>query len=224
MKKEFYFKTLRHFSNFCLKYGYFRKETLENVLFIGEKAINGDELCQDVVNKITFLLKDGQDENMDQLIPIGEMLKEFKKGKELKDLVLKYNIFSLERKIEVETFFRNEIYVPTQEFINTLEYLTYVHGLYFLYDENKKLIYIGKSKNLGSRILDSAKERQGFYLKYKLPLTKSDTNILELYYISKLKPVLNSESKEVDDTTFEIDYKFLEESDFILIKEKIEND
>lgn len=224
MKKEFYFKTLRHFSNFCLKYGYFRKETLENVLFIGEKAINGDELCQDVVNKITFLLKDGQDENMDQLIPIGEMLKEFKKGKELKDLVLKYNIFSLERKIEVETFFRNEVYVPTQEFINTLEYLTYVHGLYFLYDENKKLIYIGKSKNLGSRILDSAKERQGFYLKYKLPLTKSDTNILELYYISKLKPVLNSESKEVDDTTFEIDYKFLEESDFILIKEKIEND
>ena len=222
MKKEFYFKTLRHFSNFCLKYGYFRKETLENVLFIGEKAINGDELCQDVVNKITFLLKDGQDENMDQLIPIGEMLKEFKKGKELKDLVLKYNIFSLERKIEVETFFRNEIYVPTQEFINTLEYLTYVHGLYFLYDENKKLIYIGKSKNLGSRILDSAKERQGFYLKYKLPLTKSDTNILELYYISKLKPVLNSESKEVDDTTFEIDYKFLEESDFILIKKGVD--
>lgn len=224
MKKEFYFKTLRHFSNFCLKYGYFRKETLENVLFIGEKAINGDELCQDVVNKITFLLKDGQDENMNQLIPIGEMLKEFKKGKELKDLVLKYNIFSLERKIEVETFFRNEAYVPTQEFINTLEYLTYVHGLYFLYDENKNLIYIGKSKNLGSRILNSVKERQGFYLKYKLPLTKSDTNILELYYISKLKPVLNSESKEVDDTTFEIDYKFLEESDFILIKEKIEND
>lgn len=222
MKKEFYFKTLRHFSNFCLKYGYFRKETLENVLFIGEKAINGDELCQDVVNKITFLLKDGQDENMDQLIPIGEMLKEFKNGKELKDLVLKYNIFSLERKIEVETFFRNEVYVPTQEFINTLEYLTYVHGLYFLYDENKKLIYIGKSKNLGSRILDSAKERQGFYLKYKLPLTKSDTNILELYYISKLKPVLNSESKEVDDTTFEIDYKFLEESDFILIKKGVD--
>ncbi len=222
MKKEFYFKTLRHFSNFCLKYGYFRKETLENVLFIGEKAINGDELCQDVVNKITFLLKDGQDENMDQLIPIGEMLKEFKKGKELKDLVLKYNIFSLERKIEVETFFRNEIYVPTQEFINTLEYLTYVHGLYFLYDENKKLIYIGKSKNLGSRILNSVKERQGFYLKYKLPLTKSDTNILELYYISKLKPVLNSESKEVDDTTFEIDYKFLEESDFILIKKGVD--
>ena len=222
MKKEFYFKTLRHFSNFCLKYGYFRKETLENVLFIGEKAINGDELCQDVVNKITFLLKDGQDENMDQLIPIGEMLKEFKKGKELKDLVLKYNIFSLERKIEVETFFRNEIYAPTQEFINTLEYLTYVHGLYFLYDENKKLIYIGKSKNLGSRILNSVKERQGFYLKYKLPLTKSDTNILELYYISKLKPVLNSESKEVDDTTFEIDYKFLEESDFILIKKGVD--
>ena len=222
MKKEFYFKTLRHFSNFCLKYGYFRKETLENVLFVGEKAINGDELCQDVVNKITFLLKDGQDENMDQLIPIGEMLKEFKKGKELKDLVLKYNIFSLERKIEVETFFRNEAYVPTQEFINTLEYLTYVHGLYFLYDENKKLIYIGKSKNLGSRILNSVKERQGFYLKYKLPLTKSDTNILELYYISKLKPVLNSESKEVDDTTFEIDYKFLEESDFILIKKGVD--
>lgn len=224
MKKEFYFKTLRHFSNFCLKYGYFRKETLENILFIGEKAINGDELCQDVVNKITFLLKDGQDENMDQLIPIGEMLKEFKEGKELKDLVLKYNIFSLERKIEIETLFRNEKYVPTQEFINTLEYLTYVHGLYFLYDENKKLIYIGKSKNLGSRILNSVKERQGFYLKYKLPQTKSDTNILELYYISKFKPKLNSESKEVDDTTFEIDYKFLEESDFILIKEKIEND
>ena len=223
MKKEFYFKTLYHFSNFCYKHMEISDSDLEALLFLTERAINGDETCQYLINRFTKFLKfdPSNQAEIRKIISIardncyqGYGIKESMKRQELGSQVYE----------DIKFAFEKCDYTPTEEFISTLENLLNVHGLYFLYDENKNLIYIGKSKNLGSRILDSAKERQGFYLKYKLPLTKSDTNILELYYISKFKPKLNSESKEIDDTTIKIDYKFLEESDFILIKEKIEND
>ena len=223
MKKEFYFKTLYHFSNFCYKHMEISDSDLEALLFLTERAINGDETCQYLINRFTKFLKfdPSNQTEIRKIISIardncyqGYGIKESMKRHELGSQVYE----------DIKFAFEKCDYIPTEEFISTLENLLNVHGLYFLYDENKNLIYIGKSKNLGSRILDSTKERQGFYLKYKLPLTKSDTNILELYYISKFKPKLNSESKEIDDTTIKIDYKFLEESDFILIKEKIEND
>lgn len=223
MKKEFYFKTLYHFSNFCYKHMEISDNDLGALLFLTQKAINGDETCQYLINRFTKYLK-FDPSNQTEIRKIISIARDnYYQAYEIKECMKRYGLRSQVYE-EVKAVFEKCEYVPTQEFINTLEYLTYVHGLYFLYDENKSLIYIGKSKNLGSRILDSAKERQGFYLKYKLPLTKSDTNILELYYISKFKPKLNSESKEADDTTLEIDYKFLEESNFILIKEKIEND
>lgn len=223
MKKEFYFKTLYHFSNFCYKYMEINDSDLGALLFLTQKAINGDEMCQYLINRFTKYLKFDPSNQAEIRKIISIARDNYYQACGIKECMERYELRSQVYE-EVKAVFERCEYMPTQEFINTLESLTNVHGLYFLYDENRNLIYIGKSKNLGSRILNSVKERQGFYLKYKLPLTKSDTNILELYYISKLKPVLNSESKEVDDTTFEIDYKFLEESDFILIKEKIEND
>ena len=114
--------------------------------------------------------------------------------------------------------FKEEDYSVSEEFIKEMEDLVQVYGLYFLYDQDKNLIYIGKSRNLNERIPSSVKERKAYYLKYKLTKTLTDTHILELYYIAKLKPILNKDSKENDDTTLTIEYSFKKESDFIKIR------
>jgi hypothetical protein len=86
-------------------------------------------------------------------------------------------------------------------------------GVYFLYDINKELIYIGKStSNLAERLLTSARERKiAFYVMYATTPTKTDANLYELFYISKHKPVLNSACKEDDEFSQEIpDLQFSE--------------
>lgn len=89
----------------------------------------------------------------------------------------------------------------------TIEELERVHnksGIYYLYDFTKALIYIGKSKNLASRICSSYRERRATYFRYSLVENLSDMSILEIYLISKYKPKLNTESKSKDDPTIEI--------------------
>ncbi|MEJ6467302.1 hypothetical protein [Fusobacterium ulcerans] len=219
MGKNFYFKSLEHLQNFCLKNGKFGEKVLSVILQLGEEAIKENEIARDIMSKFTYLLKFEQEKNYSKLMDICHLAKDFleKKG-DLKSLVKKYNIFEDDFSKGVIAFFEYEDYSITNEFIETLEKLEYLIGLYFLYNENKELIYIGKSKNLGSRILTSTKERKAFYLKYKETYTKSDTNILELYYIAKYKPSLNSDSKENDDTTLNLNYSFKQESDFIKIR------
>ena len=126
-------------------------------------------------------------------------------------------IFKNDLKFSIDFYLENEKYTLSNEFVKSMEYLYYAQGLYFIYDKNKNLIYIGKSRNLGSRVVSSLKERKGYYFKYKLTKTMSDANILEIYYISTLKPVLNSESNEEDLSTIKINYQFEEESDFIKV-------
>lgn len=224
MKKEFYFKSLYHFSNFCHKYMEISDSDLEALLFLVEKAIyEKDETSQYLINKFTACVR-FQPNNYDEIMKIISIAREVCYGNHNIRQAMKIYGVGSEIHEEVKDFFKNKDYKPTKELIETLENLIYIHGLYFLYDENKELIYIGKSKNLGSRIFQSIKVRQGFYFKYKLPQTKSDTNILELYYISKYKPSLNSESNEDDNTTIDIDYNFKFESDFILIREEENNE
>jgi excinuclease UvrABC nuclease subunit len=65
-------------------------------------------------------------------------------------------------------------------------------------DETKQLVYIGKSYNLGSRISTSIKERKAHYFSYSIVDNKVDTDIYEIYYIAKFKPILNGTSKNED--------------------------
>lgn len=220
MRKKFYFKSLKHFENFCLKHGRYGDYVLEVILNLGQEAIvKENNMAIDILNRFTYLLKNEQSEKFSKIMDICYLAKDYSEGKgDLKQLIQKYKIFEDEFSTMVKHFFEYENYTVTNEFIETLEKLEYSIGLYFLFDENKKLIYIGKSKNLGSRILASTKERKAFYLKYKLTHTKSDANILELYYISIYKPILNSDSKEDDDVTFKLIYSFKEESDFIKVR------
>lgn len=92
----------------------------------------------------------------------------------------------------------------------TLDFINEIYhkfGVYFILNKNKEIIYIGKSINLGDRILASLNERNGFAFKILETKTKSDASFLENYFITKIKPKLNSEAKYKDENTFNIDEK-----------------
>lgn len=85
------------------------------------------------------------------------------------------------------------------------------HGLYFFFDEDKNLIYVGKSEtNLINRMFASFEFRQENstkfikYVKFILPKTVSDTCLLEQYFIKKHNPILNLEFKNFDELTITI--------------------
>lgn len=89
-------------------------------------------------------------------------------------------------------------------------------GIYFLYDEFKTLIYIGKSTSLGDRIMTSIFQRQiKGYVKIALTKTQADIHIYEPYYILKENPLLNVEFTAYDKMS--IDLKPLKKSELIKV-------
>lgn len=73
------------------------------------------------------------------------------------------------------------------------------------YDEDKELIYIGKSKSLGDRMQSSAIERMdAMYVTLMKTKTYADTGIYEMYYIAKLKPKLNVDGNTIDEPSVEL--------------------
>jgi len=64
-------------------------------------------------------------------------------------------------------------------------------GVYFIYDDNDEVIYIGKSSNLDKRIKTSCEAKKGKYVRVAEMKNKIDATIYESYYISKLSPKLN---------------------------------
>lgn len=77
-------------------------------------------------------------------------------------------------------------------------------GVYFIFDKNKKLSYIGKSYSLGNRIFGSIKERDGYYFSYIKTSSKIDADIIEPYLIGMKKPPLNSEYITNDKPSFKL--------------------
>ena len=86
-------------------------------------------------------------------------------------------------------------------------------GVYFIYDNDEELVYIGKStSDLITRACVSAVQRVlGDFKKIELLEfnTKAETNIFEIYYISKLKPKFNSESNTKDILPFDLPDTFI---------------
>jgi hypothetical protein len=72
-----------------------------------------------------------------------------------------------------------------------IEALKEKSGVYYLYNYNKSLIYIGKSQNLRFRMMESVKERKASYARYSIIDNLSDMHILEVYLIAKHKPSRN---------------------------------
>lgn len=83
------------------------------------------------------------------------------------------------------------------------------YGIYFLYDKNNQIAYIGKSiSDVKFRCFESVRERRLYdFSKIEIRITKSkaEVGVYESYYISKYKPYLNKDLKTDDNITFEIE-------------------
>jgi hypothetical protein len=97
----------------------------------------------------------------------------------------------------------------TEEFANISTTLEKTPGIYFLYDANKELIYIGKSYGVGCRVRSSINEREAFYCELMPVDNECEANILETYYISKERPPLNSDLITLDLPSFELNHKYI---------------
>jgi hypothetical protein len=99
--------------------------------------------------------------------------------------------------IDLKTFRPEQVLKP--EFLLFIESHFGKHGLYFLYNQEYELMYVGKSENLGSTMLDTIWENNiNGFVSVALTKTISDTHIYEPYYIVKYNPLLNSHIKNVD--------------------------
>lgn len=95
-------------------------------------------------------------------------------------------------------------------YTNPRNELTNNYGCYIIYDYDNKdeIVYVGKSNaNLLNRASESAKQRtKGRFSRIELLEMPShaDTNIYEMYYIAKYKPIHNTDSYCEDQPTFEL--------------------
>lgn len=77
--------------------------------------------------------------------------------------------------------------------------LSYTQGLYFVYfvyNYNEELIYIGKTNDLCGRMTQHYKSNKLnkediMYIEYELLSSLCDAGVREIYYINKYKPILN---------------------------------
>lgn len=77
--------------------------------------------------------------------------------------------------------------------------LEYTHGfyfIYFIYNHNNELIYIGKTNDLYNRILQHHKNKKINkdnikYIDIEILESLCDASVREIYYINKYKPTLN---------------------------------
>lgn len=98
------------------------------------------------------------------------------------------------------------------------EVLTPIHkkiGVYKIFDKNEELIFIGKSSNLAERILYKLKESKGSYFSFVVLNNEIDAEIYSIYYVSKLKPLLNSSAKTEVTTTLILDDLYFTEPTYI---------
>lgn len=211
-----YFKTQKHYINFHKKLmSDYKHEALTEPnlkLFAWILSNRNKFLTYGVeipVDKIHFNIKKGDLSLLDKLNKNIKILRKLKDGKiSLHECNNNLSIdFPILNELEYRQLLaRDKNY--SDEFIKTYDSLYNVKGVYFLYNLKKKLIYIGKSINLSSRLITSSNERKAFYCKYLITKTNADANILEPYYIATLKPELNGDLTTLDLPTFKIDHKF----------------
>lgn len=89
-------------------------------------------------------------------------------------------------------------------------------GIYFLYD-NDTIVYIGKSKNLASRILAHTDDGVKIFNSYKILIIPKNENLtmIEKFYIEKYKPKYNKNCN--------IDYKMQKKSKIKIVINILDN-
>jgi hypothetical protein len=130
----------------------------------------------------------------------------------------KYSKFDYQQKKYKHYDFNDEIKELIESLIDK-------NGVYFLQDEDEKIIYIGKSSNLGKRMIESFVNKKAFAFSYLITKSHIDCCIKELYYISFHKPIFNNDPVIIDDVIdYEPDYYDNVQGPFYLDKkEDLEN-
>ncbi len=99
---------------------------------------------------------------------------------------------------------KKEIILMSVDFKNEMELLKKKSGVYILYDDFGKMLYVGQSVSLGDRIPESmACTPDSNRIKYVTTST-SDTYILEIFLINLYKPIYNKQSKGIGDILFRL--------------------
>ena len=104
----------------------------------------------------------------------------------------------------------------TKEFLALIEENIDRSGIFFLYNLENELLYIGKSTHLSGKIIDSIWEKNiDGYVSIAQTQTKSDIYLYEPYYKIVEKPLLNPITEETD--MFSIIIEPLQKSDLVKI-------
>lgn len=79
------------------------------------------------------------------------------------------------------------------------------YGIYVFKNEEGQVIYVGKSaRNLGERVMSSLREKKPYKFCLAEIKNHADVGIYEMYYIAKLKPLLNKDGKTDFEVSFEL--------------------
>lgn len=192
---EFTFENKNHYINFCLKI--LRSRNLY--------VFSLDTLYRDVLSTVYQVSEEQQTNWAKQL---SYQLSKCHEVVELESLLQTFQAKVKPyrpafQKSESVRFFRNKHARAkyTRELLSFCECKKHEFGIYFLYNTQMQLLYVGKStESLGYRLLSSIRERRGTaFASIAYPQTKSDTHVYELYYIAKFRPPLNSDCSELDE-------------------------
>lgn len=218
------FNNGEHLTNYCLKIfknknielnTYYRNMILSlSNIYNFYKYLEEQNVLKQYPNRFNNILEFCKNGNMKSLviqIRYENFLIEKYKIKEKDFDIEEYNIDFLNNKnnitniyypkllevITINTATDKAYLIKENTFIDNIKY-----GIYFIYDENNELIYIGKSiSDVSNRCFASIKERRIYKfskIEIRIPNSISDVGIYEAYYISKHKPKLNKDLKLKD--------------------------
>lgn len=96
--------------------------------------------------------------------------------------------------------------ITSKEFVTFIEENIGKHGLFFLYNLNKELIYIGKSTSIGGSVVDAIWDKNiDGYACVAYTKSKADIHLYHPYYTLKEKPLLPGDYHTNDALTLHLE-------------------
>lgn len=193
----------------------------ESFLRVGEEEIKNDTLC--TVRLARRILPTTKSKSLDSLIkyyniPVNNRHRALDDAKATAKILINFldvleNKYDIELLSDVLSFQYKKVFQlknPPKNFLllkNEIANLPEKPGVYFFYDKNDFLLYIGKSKNLKERVESYFYHNTGHdskifemvrkvhSLKYETTASELSALLLESLLIKKYKPLYNSASK-----------------------------
>jgi hypothetical protein len=222
-----FFKTQKHFVNYCLKviegrninHNILTKTNFKTLAwFLSKYSLFKRKSISNIIDSFTWHISKAEQQErdlfLDKLSPAINELNKLKVDENftIEDCIYLIKNFEL---LDEDAIFnlsegRKDYSSKFVEFVEIN--CDKKSGVYFLYDKNEELLYVGKSINLKNRLFSTIRERKAFKVKVLFTKNEADCNILEPYYIAKLNPPLNGDLITLDNPTVRIlhNFKFTE--------------